>query len=317
MKTEFVSIGIDVSKSWLDIASTHYAFPARISNDASGIAMFIKALRKHPVDVIVCEASGGYERLLIVMLREKKQPIALVNARQVRDYAKAKGILAKTDTLDAKVIADYGTVFRPAPMTHEKDAALEALLLRRRQLQAMLQHEVCHGESLRHSVLKAEVSQHITLLKKQVKSLDMRIAAHLKASSDYQEKTQILTSCKGVGVLLAGTLIARLPELGKLAHGQISALIGVAPFNHDSGAMRGQRHIRGGRSDVRRVLYMATISAIRYNPDIKELYGRLRTKGKEAKVAIVACMRQLLMTLNSMLRDNRQWTPVYKNEVHS
>lgn len=309
MNQPFVSIGIDVSKPWLDIASTHHAYPKRISNDAEGMATLLEALQKHPADLLICEASGGYERLLIALLRANNHPIALVNARQIRDYARARGVLAKTDAIDAKIIADYGQMLRPQPLSQEKDEVLEALLLRRRQLSGLLQRESRHAETLRHSQLCEDVAEHAEWLRDQIKTLDSRIADHLKQQPEYQKKAAILTSCRGVGKLLAATLLARMPELGSVSHAQISALAGVAPFNHDSGSMRGQRHIRGGRDDVRQVLYMAVLSAIRYNPDIKTLYERLRANGKKAKVALVACMRQLLITLNALLRDNRKWTP--------
>jgi transposase len=309
MQNNFVSIGIDVSKPWLDIASTHHAYPKRIANDASGIATLLEALQKHPADLLICEASGGYERLLIALLRAQNQPIALVNARQIRDYARARGVLAKTDAIDARIIAEYGQMLRPKLLTQDKDEVLEALLLRRRQLAGLLQRETRHAETLRHSALQEEVAEHAIWLREQIKALDTRIAGHLKQQPEHQKKAVILTSCKGVGKLLAATLLARMPELGTVSHAQISALAGVAPFNHDSGSMRGQRHIRGGRDDVRQVLYMAALSAIRYNPDIKTLYERLRAKGKKAKVALVACMRQLIITLNALLRDNRKWTP--------
>jgi transposase len=309
MQNNFVSIGIDVSKNWLDIASTHHTYPKRIVNDAGGIATLLEVLQKHPADLLICEASGGYERLLIALLRQNNHPIALMNARQIRDYARARGVLAKTDAIDAKIIAEYGQMLRPQPLSQEKDEVLETFLLRRRQLSGLLQRESRHAETLAHNQLCEDITLHIEWLYEQIKTLDTRIAKHIKQQPAHQEKAEILRSCKGGGALLAATLLARMPELGTVSHAQISALVGVAPFNHDSGSMRGQRHIRGGRDDVRHVLYMATLSAIRYNPDIKTLYQRLRSNGKKAKVAIVACMRQLLITLNALLRDNRKWQP--------
>ena len=311
MRESFVSIGIDVSKASLDIDGLGNTFPIHITNDAQGIAMLVGRLAECPPAVIVCEPSGGYERILVAALRNAGLPIVVVNARQIRDFARAKGILAKTDKIDARVIAEYGATFKPTPKAVYKPAALAQYVQRRRQLVEALKCEMQQRDHLTHEDLKRDSKAHCTWLQEHIAAIESRIRTLIAADPALEGQHAILTSCKGIGDITSAILIAELPQLGTASHAQIAALAGVAPFNRDSGLMRGQRHIHGGNASVRSVLYMATISAIRFNPDIKTFYERLRANGKLAKVAIVACMRKLLITLNALLRDNRKWTPQY------
>lgn len=312
MKEPFVSIGIDVSKTSLDIDGLGKTFPARVTNDVQGVARLVARLAEAPPAVIVCEPSGGYERLLVDTLRAAGLPIVMVNARQIRDFARAKGILAKTDRLDARVLAEYGAMFKPTPRKVCKPAALAQYVHRRRYLVDALTREMQQREHMVHEDLKSTSEDHCAWLQDHIAIIESRILEIIDADSALKGQHDILTSCKGIGDTTAATLIADMPELGTASHTQIAALAGLAPFNRDSGSMSGQRRIRGGKASVRAVLYMATISAIRYNPDIKACYKRLRAKGKMTKVAIVACMRKLIIILNALLRDNRKWTPQYR-----
>jgi transposase len=311
MNTAFVSIGIDVSKHFLDVHGGGKGFPGRVANDMDGVNDMVRQLAGSPPDVIVCEPSGGYEKLLVAGLQSAGLPVVVVNARQIRDFARAKGVLAKTDTLDAKILSEYGAVFKPRPKETSRPTELAAYVSRRRQLVDMLRIEKQQHEKAVTDALKSDSEEHIAWLEDHIAELEARIREHITGTPSLQDKKDIITSCKGIGEVAAATLLAEMPELGAASHAQIAALAGLAPFNHDSGAMRGTRHIKGGRASVRHAIYMATIAAIRYNPDIKACYDRLRKNGKAAKVAIVACMRKLLITLNSLIRDNRKWSQVY------
>lgn len=311
MEKLFVSIGIDISKASLDISGLGKAFPERIINDAPAIAKLVQCLRMSPPDVIVCEPSGGYERSLVAALQAAQLPVAVVNARQIRDFARAKGILAKTDRLDAKVLAEYGMLFKPKPKPLQKPTELAHYIQRRRHLvEALKRERQYHSQTGLPDSLRADSEDHSHALQCQLERIEERIRGLIAADEALQERHQLLTACKGIGETTAATLIAELPELGQASHAQIAALAGLAPFNRDSGTLRGTRQIRGGRRAVRTALYMATLCAVRYNPDIKAAYDRLRKAGKHAKVALVACMRKLLITLNSLIRDNRKWKPV-------
>lgn len=311
MRHTFASIGIDISKAYLDIHGLKAGHPARVPNDTEGIASLVSHLGDCAPEIIVCEPSGGYEHCLVAALQKAGFPVVAVNPRQVRDFARAKGILAKTDRLDAKVLAEYGAVFRPHPKTTTKPAELAQYVLRRRQLVDALRREMQQHEHLTHDGMKSDSEQHIAWLQEHIAGMDARIREHIAADDTLKERHAILKSCKGIGDVTSAILMAEMPELGNASHGQIAALAGLAPFNHDSGTLHRGRHIKGGRAPARRALYMATLSAIRYNPDIKAVYKRMRATGKHAKVAITACMRKLLVTLNSLLRDNRKWKQDY------
>ena len=308
---EFVSVGVDISKDKLDVYILPSGKEKQFENTPEGIASLIVWLDGSSPDLVVCEPSGGYERLLVLTLQKSSQPVAVVNARQIRDFARAKGILAKTDRLDAMVLAEYGAVIRPPVREFQPCAELSSYVVRRRQIVDLLRRERQHHSATACEAIKTAIAEHISELETHLIACEERIRELIEADADLSCKREVLTSCKGVGETTAFTLLVHLPELGDLSHGEIASLAGLAPFNHDSGSLRGSRHIRGGRSEVRMALYMATLSAKRYNPDIKAMYDRLIAKGKHAKVALTACARKLLTVLNSLVRDGRIWVPEY------
>lgn len=301
-------VGIDVSKAQLDIAlrpDGQFVVP----NDETGIAHVIERLRVLPVALIVLEATGGLELPLIGALVAAKLPVVVVNPRQVRDFAKATGKLAKTDPLDAQILAHFADVIRPAPrpLPDEQTHALAALLARRRQLIEMLTAEKNRLSSARHAVRKS-VTAHIRWLEQQVAQIDRDLAHTIRESPVWREKDDLLRTVPGVGPGLARTLIVDLPELGTLGRKQIAALVGVAPLNRDSGTLRGKRTVWGGRAHVRAALYMAALVASRCNPVIRAFYQRLCAAGKAKKVALTACMRKLLTILNAMVKHRTPWS---------
>ena len=302
-------VGIDVSKLRLDVAvhelpQHECSFP----NDEVGVASLLSWLGQQPVCQVVMEASGGYEVAVAAQLHEAGLSVAVVNARHVRHFAKALGILAKTDRIDAIVIARYASAVRPQerPLKDEQAIVLTQLVARRQQLVQMLTMEQ-NRRRLAQAPVRKSIDAHIQWLQRQLRDVDGELRRLIKASPIWREREDLLRSPPGCGPVLAMTLMATLPELGQLSRKGISALAGLAPFSQDSGQFRGRRRIWGGRSQVRSVLYMATLSAIRHNPVIKEFYLRLKANGKENKVAISACMRKLLTILNAMARDNRHW----------
>jgi transposase len=312
MTTSFSSIGIDISKSTLDVHGLPASVPCRFANNSEGIAHLRACLRKCSVHLIVCEPSGGYERDIITALQAAALPVALVNARRVRDFARARGILAKTDKIDAKVLADYGLLLRPEPKPVCTPDELDEYTARRRQLVEFRKKERIALEKARSQQIALAIEQHIAHLETLIAACDRAIERIIQEDETLKNKARILTSCKGIGTVTAAVLIAKLPELGKLPHAAITALAGVAPFNHDSGTIRAARHIKGGRKIVRNALYMAAISAIRFNHDIKAGYQRLINAGKPQKVAIVAAMRKILLTLNALCKQNRIWQQNWK-----
>ena len=303
-------VGIDVSKASLDIAVLPEERVWRIEREEASIAGLVKELRTLAPSLIVLEATGGLESPLTAALATAGLPVAVVNPRQARDFAKATGRLSKTDALDAQVLARLGQTLRPPVrvLKNEETQELEALLTRRRQIVEMLTMEKNRLPSAGQRVRK-DITAHIAWLTKRLKDVDGDLQSAIEASDFWRIKDDIIRSLPGAGKVLSTTLLASLPELGTLNRRQIAALVGVAPFNCDSGTMRGSRHIWGGRAPVRSVLYMATITAIRCNPVIRDFHGRLRAAGKKPKVAITACMRKLLTILNSMVRSNTPWQP--------
>jgi transposase len=303
--------GIDVSKQHLDVCCG--IEEPRLANDAQGWDAVIVMLRAADVDLVVVEATGGYERGLVCALQEAGVAVARVNPRQSRDFAKSMGVLAKTDKVDARALRDFADVLARHKDRHKYiTAALEphraqlaALVTRRKQLVDM---RVAEGNRLEHArehrTVKS-IKNVIKTLDKQLADVDQDIDDMLEAH--FKEQRSFLDSVKGVGPVTIVTLLALVPELGRLARRQIAKLIGVAPLARDSGQHKGKRMISGGRADVRCVIYMATLTAIRYNPVIKQFYDRLLAAGKPKKVAIVACMRKLLTILNAMLRDAAAW----------
>lgn len=303
-------IGIDVSKQLLEVAvhesSYHFSCPNKVSAFANLIAELV-ALRPK---LIVLEATGGLEKPVVNALRGGGLPVAIVNPRQVRDFAKALGQLAKTDRLDARVLAHFAAAVQPPVRPHKSqdEQELDALRKRREQLVEMLADEKNRRASAPSAKWREEIEEHIDWLKERLAGLDNQLKALLKASPDWQVKDHILQSTPGIGAVVSSALIADLPELGTLSRQEISKLVGVAPLNNDSGPKRGTRHIYGGRAHVRRLLYMAAFNAIRCNPVIKEFFARLSAHHKPYKVALTACMRKLLAILNMMVRTNTAWT---------
>lgn len=303
-------IGIDVAKAHLDLA-VHPDGPTwRVATSDDALGALVAQLQALTPTLIVLEASGGYERPLVAYLAAAALPVVVVNPRQVRDFAKATGRLAKTDTLDAKVLARCAAAVQPAvrPVPDADAQALDALLQRRRQLLAMLIAERQRlGQAPR--VLHTNLRRHITYLEVELGDVDGELDRTIRASPVWREKDDLLQSVPGIGRRVAATLLAELPELGQLSHKQVAALVGVAPLNRDSGQQRGRRGTWGGRASVRAALYMAVLSARRYNPVIRSCYERLRAAGKAPKVALVACMRKLVTILNAMLSHRTPWRP--------
>jgi transposase len=302
-----IFVGVDVSKDTLDGASTageHW----QTRNDEESIGALVERLRALTPRLIVLEATGGYEAPLASALALAQLPVVVVNPRQVRHFAKATGRLAKTDRIDAALLAAFGAAVKPEvrPLKDEFAQELTALLARRRQLIGMLTAERNRLLSA-PPVLRTDLKAHIHWLVKRIKDTDANLTGLMRSSPVWREKEDLLAAVKGVGRVTAQTLLADLPELGRLNRKQIAALVGVAPFNHDSGTFRGQRRIWGGRAPVRAVLYMASLSAKRFNPVIRLFYERLIAAGKPKKVALVACMRKLLTILNAMLRTGTPW----------
>ena len=306
METKFV--GIDVSKLTLDFDCLPVSASQPFANDAVGIAALIALLQDSGVERIVIEATGGYETAAVIALAVAKLPVVVVNPKQVRDFAKATGHFAKTDRLDAKLLALFGERMRPTLRAMPDDAqrALADLLGRRGQLVFMRAQE--KGRlSMVPAVAKKDVELHITWLSKRIAKVESDLRSRLKKSPVWCEKATLLESAPGVGEVTTLSLLADLPELGTLSRKKISALVGLAPFADDSGKRKGQRYVRGGRAEVRCVLYMATLSAIKYNPPIKAMHERLLKAGKPFKLSMTACMRKLLTILNAMLKTNKPW----------
>jgi len=301
-------VGIDVSKAQLDIALRPEG-QFVVLNDETGRAHVVGRLRALPVALIVLEATGGFELPLIGALVAAGLPVVVANPRQVRDFAKATGRLAKTDPLDAQILAHFADVIRPVPRTvpDEQMQALAALLARRRQLIEMLTAEKNRLGSAPHLVHK-RLNAHITWLEREVTQAERVLAHAIGERPIWREKDDLLRTVPGVGPGLARTLIVDLPELGALSRKQIAALVGVAPLNRDSGTLRGRRIVWGGRAHVRAALYMAALVGSRCNPVIRSFYQRLCDAGKAKKVALTACMRKLLTILNAMMKHRTRWS---------
>ena len=310
MRQEGVYIGIDVAKAHLDLAVHLSGDPWRVTNDDAGINAVVTHFRElHPA-LIVVEPTGGLELPLTAALAAAGLPVAVVNPRQVRDFAKATGRLAKTDRLDAQVLAHFAQAVQPAPrpLPDAQTQELAALLARRQQLVQMLTAEKNRLGTSRAPV-RQRVRVHISWLTQELADSDRLLNDTIQDSPLWRVKDDLLQGVKGIGPVVSITLMADLPELGTLDRWQIAALVGLAPFNRDSGLMRGKRRVWGGRARVRAALYMATLVATRYNPVIKAFYQRLLEAGKVKKVALTACMRKLLTILNAMLKHNCPWNP--------
>jgi transposase len=299
-----VFVGIDVSKDILDVA-IHNGKKGSFPNTDQGFEEVYAFIAPFDPALVVIEATGGYQFRVVEHLAIHAIPVAVVNPRQVRDFAKATGKLAKTDRIDAAVIAHFGEAVKPEPQALKDDQAqkLDALISRRRQLVEMITAEK-NRFAVAKSWVKDDIGATIAWLTRSVEKINKEIDRLIKNSPLWLEKDQLLQTAKGVGAIVSSSLLCDLPELGSLNRHKIAALVGVAPFSRDSGTYRGRRTIWGGRAHVRSILYMATISAILFNPLIKPLYERLIERGKVRKVAIVACMRKLLTILNAMVRTN-------------
>lgn len=303
-------IGIDVSKQFLEVAVHKSEYHFRGANDPKKFPTLIAELIALRPARIVLEATGGLEIPLLHALRTVGLPVVLINPRQVRDFAKALGLLAKTDRLDARVLAHFAAAIQPPlrPLKAVEDTELDALMGRRNQVSDMLAAEKNRRGSAATEAARADIDAHIEWLEQRLKALDKQLKDQLKHSVAWQQKDKILQSVKGIGFVTSVSLLADCPELGQLNRHQIAKLAGVAPLNRDSGKQRGTRHIFAGRAQVRAKLYMATLTAIRCNPVIKLFYQQLIARNKLKKVAIVACMRKLLTIVNVMVRDNKVWT---------
>ena len=303
-----VFVGIDVAKAQLDVAFRPTAEVWAVPNDEAGIATLVVRVQAVPPPLIVLEATGGLEMPVTAALAAAGLPVVVVNPRQARDFAKATGRLAKTDALDAHGLAHFAEAVRPAPrpLPDTETQALRALVARRRQLLEMLTAEHNRLGSAPRQI-RGDIQAHITWLERRVTDLDHDISAAIRASPVWREHDALLQSTPGVGPVLSRTLLADLPELGTLSRQEIAALVGVAPLNRDSGTLRGKRTVWGGRAQVRAVLYMSTLVAVRYNPVLKAFYTRLGRAGKAPKVALTACMRKLLTILNAMLKHRTPW----------
>jgi transposase len=305
--------GIDVSKQYLDVAVRGRVARAwRVRYTAAGVDALVKELVELAPTLVVLEATGGIEAHIVAALATAGVGLSVVNPRQVRDFAKATGELAKTDSIDAQILALFAERVRPEvrPLRDDETRELDALMTRRRQL-----IDIRTGELNRlHQaapVVKASITEHIAWLNARIGEADAELRQRIEASSVWREKDRVLRSAPGIGETTSVSLLAGIPEIGKLNRQKVSKLVGVAPLNRDSGQLRGKRAIWGGRADVRSALYMATLSAVRWNPVIREFYQRLVGRGKAKKVALVACMRKLLSILNHMVKDNLTWNPAF------
>ena len=309
-------VGIDISKALLDVAVLPDEQTWSVENDEQGIRTLVKDLKRLRPRLVILEATGGLEMAAVSALATAGLPVVIVNPRHVRDFAKSKGILAKTDKIDALVLTLFGEAVKPEvrPLKDEQLQQFDALVSRRRQLLDMLTAEKNRLILARKSVRK-NIKAHISWLEKCLSKIDSDLNKLIKDSPIWREKDAVLQSAPGVGPVLSSSMIAKLPELGTLNRKKIAALVGVAPFNRDSGKWRGKRAIWGGRADVRAVLYMATLAAIRCNPTISAFYSRLVGAGKEHKVAMTACMRKLLTMLNAMVKNGKLWESRFEKSV--
>lgn len=306
--------GIDVAKQTLELALGPSATVESFANEAQGHEAILKRLLEEKVALVLMEASGNYELALACALQAGGLAVVVINPRQARDFARAMGYLAKTDAIDARVLAQLAAVIDHHPkrehfvktLPNAEQQQLQALVLRRNQLVGMLQAEQ-QRLTISHRVARKSIEKLISAIRKQLDDIETELAAHVQRH--HPDLSALLQSTDGVALKTTAVLIAELPELGRLSRRQISALVGVAPFNNDSGTMRGKRSIKGGRKHVRRAMYMATLAAIQFNPVIGRFYKRLVAAGKPKKVALVACMRKLLTILNAMVRAGKPWDP--------
>jgi len=306
-----VYVGIDVAKDSFHVATCPDLFKTCLPNTPQGHRQLCQTLKQHTIALCVLEATGGYERPIAAELLSESLSVVIVNPKQVRDFAKGLGQWAKTDPIDAQVLATFAQIVKPAPKTHAtaQTNELSELVRRRRQLNDLRTQESNRSLMIHHPKVKKSIRKMIKTLDFQIDEIDQLIREHIDADDDFKNKDRILQSTPGVGPQTSAMLIANLPELGKLNRQEIAALAGLAPWDRSSGKYDGKAHIWGGRKDVRSVLYMAAFTACRFNPVIRTLANRLKQKGKVYKVIVTACMRKLLVILNTMIRNQTLWTP--------
>lgn len=311
MAEPLVFVGIDVSKATLDVAVRPAGTTFQVANDPDGVAALSDRLRPLAPALVVLEATGGYEAPAVAALQVAGLPVAAVNPRQARDFARATGRLAKTDRIDARALAHFAEAVRPDPRPAVPAAqrALDALLTRRRQLVGMRVMEANRLPTAADPAVRAGIERHLAWLDDEVAAADRLLSEAIQASPAWRAKDDLLRGLPGVGPVVSRTLLAALPELGAADGGKLAALVGLAPYAHDSGTLRGGRHIRGGRAEVRRALYLAALSAARRAGPLKVFADRLRARGKKAKVVLIAVARKLLQIANAVLRTGRPWQP--------
>lgn len=301
-------VGIDISKATLDVHLRPLGKTFQVANKETAISGLIEELQTYSLNLIVLEATGGLETELLIQLQAAQLPVALINPRQGRDFAKATGKLAKTDAIDAQVLAHFGEALKPQVVAMESDSArqLKELISRRRQVVEIQTAEKNRRDRARGKAL-VDIEQHLDYLEQSLKKLNQEIEELTQSNQAWIDKVNLLKTIPGIGQVISTTLVSYLPELGQLTAKQISRLVGVAPINHDSGQHKGKRMINGGRAPVRASLYMGAVVAIRHNPIIKDFYERLLSRGKPKKLAITACVRKMLVILNAMVRDQKPW----------
>lgn len=306
-------VGIDVSKRKLDIFLYPEGKHFEISNNHKDFAKLIKILKSKEVELIVFESTGGYELPCVYSLVAENFPVAIINPSRIKSYAKAKNIRCKTDKIDSSLIADFAFNIKPEKtnLINLEEKELKELVMRRTQLTEQIVMEENRQDTIVSSIALRDIQGHIKQLRTRLKDIEEQLKERIKASKEWQEKKEVLEQIKGVGVVTSSALIAELPELGKLTGKEIAALVGLAPINRDSGTKSGKRFIQGGRSHVRKTLYMAALTATRFNPTIRDFYLRLISKGKPVKVALTACMRKFIVILNAILKNFYEGKPIY------
>jgi transposase len=304
-------VGIDVAKDSFDVASDPAGLVLALPNDPPGRQHLLDALRNRPVALIVLEATGGYERSLAADLLDAGHKVVVANPRQVRDFARGIGQLAKTDRIDARVLARFASMVKPEPRQKSPEQAviLAELVTRRRQLSDLITQEANRLPHARHPDVRRSLKKSLRMLEKQIDDLDKLVRQNIDSDDGLRRKDELVQSFKGVGPGTSAMLLAQLPELGRINRQQIAALVGLAPWDFQSGQWAGQSRIWGGRMPVRNMLYLAALSAIRFNPIIRKFYQRLESQGKKFKVAITACMRKMLVILNTLVRNDCLWSP--------
>jgi transposase len=310
--------GIDVSKPYLDLAFWNNNSSWRFDNDEPGIKALVDLLNERAVDLVVVEATGGFEKQAALAIAASPLPVAIVSPRRVKAFARANGRLAKTDRLDAHNLAHFAQVVQPParPLPSAVREHLSGLTARRRQVNRMITAEKNRLRNA-HPEVQGHLIEHLKWLQVDLKQLDEEIKALIQEDAEFKHKAELLCSVPSIGIVTATTLLADCPELGTLDRKKIAALIGVAPMNKDSGRKIGRRRIIGGRAHIRATLYMAALSASRTNPVLRPFYQRLVSNGKEKKVALTACMRKLLTMLNAMMRDNKSWNPAIPSQIQA